>query len=777
MPTIKNVFCSICLLTIAVLGFAVPRARAQRPFTVADDIGMSYFGDPFLDEAEPIVFSPNRRYVVVHTERGRLDIDRPESTLRVYRLEDIRKFLLRPARSAPPAPLWEFSKATYKDGPVIQELRWLSNSQGFGFLAASESGNKQLFLANLKTKRVRALTSANQQVESFDIRDSENFVYTAQSPAVRADIAADSRAVRIVGTNRAIAMLLSPDEMLSQSDLSELWAVVRGKRFVIEDQTAHEALPLHWRGQQALALSPDGSSVITALPVPEIPAVWETLYPSPPATDNFRIQAGPQNVRALAGWFFASRYVLIDLRSEEVKSLPLGPLGYEAGWWAFPIAAWSPDGKSVVLTNTFLDREVKDAAAVPARPCQVVLDLARGGVTCLEQMKGSTQGGILEDGYHTVDRVRFDGSSDRITLEYTLPGDSLRGASTYVRSAGGSWAPDNSPSQAAVHEAIRMSVQQGLNDPPVLAATDSVTGLSRVIWDPNPQFRGVDTGGASVYKWTDESGRELVGGLFKPFHYEAGRRYPLVIQTHGFSETEFIPSGIYPTSFAARALAGAGFMVLQVRGCRIRRTTEEGPCQVSAYESAVKKLSADGLIDPTRVGIVGFSRTCYYVLEALTRSTLHFKAASIASGVDMGYMQYMLADLSFAGDGDSGMGAPPFGEGLQQWLKRSPGFNMDKVTTPLMVVAVGRADIPFEWQPYSTLLHLHKPVDLIVLKEGTHPLSNPGQRMASQGGTVDWMRFWLMGEEDPDPAKADQYVRWRKLRTVQDQGGINHTTN
>jgi hypothetical protein len=26
--------------------------------------------------------------------------------------------------------------------------------------------------------------------------------------------------------------------------------------------------------------------------------------------------------------------------------------------------------------------------------------------------------------------------------------------------------------------------------------------------------------------------------------------------------------------------------------------------------------------------------------------------------------------------------------------------------------------------------------------------------MASQQGNVDWFRFWLVGEEDPDPTKA-----------------------
>jgi hypothetical protein len=32
---------------------------------------------------------------------------------------------------------------------------------------------------------------------------------------------------------------------------------------------------------------------------------------------------------------------------------------------------------------------------------------------------------------------------------------------------------------------------------------------------------------------------------------------------------------------------------------------------------------------------------------------------------------------------------------------------------------------------------------------------------------VDWYCFWLKDEEDPDPAKAEQYKRWRELKTLQ----------
>jgi hypothetical protein len=67
------------------------------------------------------------------------------------------------------------------------------------------------------------------------------------------------------------------------------------------------------------------------------------------------------------------------------------------------------------------------------------------------------------------------------------------------------------------------------------------------------------------------------------------------------------------------------------------------------------------------------------------------------------------------------------------------------------------------------LRYLQKPVDLIMLRSGTHVMTNPTQRLAAENTNVDWFRFWLKGEEDPDLAKADQYGRWRELRLLQEQ--------
>jgi hypothetical protein len=73
-----------------------------------------------------------------------------------------------------------------------------------------------------------------------------------------------------------------------------------------------------------------------------------------------------------------------------------------------------------------------------------------------------------------------------------------------------------------------------------------------------------------------------------------------------------------------------------------------------------------------------------------------------------------------------------------------------------------------EWEWFAALRRLGKPVELIYLHDGDHVLQRPWERVTSQHGNVDWFAFWLKGEEDPDPAKAEQYARSRELRKMQE---------
>jgi dipeptidyl aminopeptidase/acylaminoacyl peptidase len=745
------------LLTMAFPEVAIAQTATRR-FTVADDIGLNQLGGIVL-------FSPDDRYFIVTSDRGRLDLNRCESSLRVYSTEEVHRALSRSDTANEPPPFWTISKSTYKDGPIISRVQWLPDSTGFVFLAKTPSGNDQLFLANIRTKALQALTNEDQRVMAFDVRSASHYVYCVMSPAIKRQVAESRQASAIAGTGYDIYTLMYPQDSLQFSDLSELWAVLDGKRFRVVDASSRHPLAIHQEGQWALALSPDGRSVVTALPVSDIPPAWETLYPPPTPTSAYRVRAGRQNPDAFAGWSDVSEYVSVDLASGKIKPLIHAPTGTNTGWVGSSLAAWSADGRSVVLANTFLPLHTPGSAEQANRPCVVVADLVAGSLTCLERRKEQTEHKDKES--WRVDNLHFaSGTSMRVIVRHES-GEST----TYSQLNDGSWSPDATADDSVPKShSIDISVKQGLNDPPVLVASDKTAKNSRIIWNPNPQLKDIQLGEVSVFKWKDKNAHDWLGGLYKPPDYVTGKLYPLVIQTHGFDEHEFQPGGAYPTAFAAQELAAAGFLVLQVEDCDFPATPEEGPCQVAGYEAAVEQLSSAGLVDPDRVGIVGFSRTCYYTLQALTTSTLRFKAASITDGFNEGYWQYIMqvdnGDNGFAHEEDVMVGAAPFGAGLVQWLKRSPEFNMDKVQAPLQVVALGRPDVLFMWEPYGTLRYLKKPVDLIVLDSDEHILTNPAARMASQGGTVDWFRFWLEGEEDPDPAKATQYKRWQDLQQL-----------
>lgn len=761
----------------------------RRGFTVQDDIAFSHFGSLFRGGLlASSAFSPDGRLFVINTERGRLRLGRPESTIRVFRTEDVKTFLAKSGIVVPPSPLWTFSESGSKDGPIVSHIRWLADSSGIAFLAKVRTGNKQLLLARLRERTIRPLTPEAQDVTAFDIRDPNHFAYTVLSSAIEKSLNNEAHATSIVGTGRDLSRLLFPGEIhseMEQFDRTELWAVQEGRRFRVEDRATKRPLTIYSTGQQALTLSPDGRSLVTALPVATIPPSWETLYPAAYPFLRDRIRPHEQDLEAFSGHGYINEYVSVDLSTGVVKQLANAPIGNDLGWTTAGVvqAAWSRDHRSVALSNTFVPSSLGGGDQHGNPLCVVVYDFRADTLTCLERFPLTAENDAQQRS-RKITNVEFslkDGGR-RVVLQYVTQPDGAPGETSYLRANDGVWKEDFAEnSQRSRSRSLRISVRQGLDVPPVLVATDVAGGASRVIWDPNPQLEKIDLGEACRYQWKNATGHESIGGLYKPPGYVEGRRYPLVIQTHGFPENEFIPSGIFPSAFAARELAAAGMMVLQVNDihdCAVKLATpEEASCVVADYEAAVAQLVKDGLVDPDLIGIIGFSRTSYYVMQALTTSALRFRAASITDGFNAGYFQYLTAvDLNHNAnihETDAVIGSPPFGDGLRKWLERSPEFNISKVTSPLQVVALNHTSLVVVWEPYAELRALNRPVDLLVLTEGTHVLSNPAGRLASQGGTVDWFRFWLQEYEDPAPRKQAQYVRWKQLRKLQQQKQAN----
>jgi dipeptidyl aminopeptidase/acylaminoacyl peptidase len=320
-----------------------------------------------------------------------------------------------------------------------------------------------------------------------------------------------------------------------------------------------------------------------------------------------------------------------------------------------------------------------------------------------------------------------------------------------------------------------VKLEENINTPPKLVLQRHESDKPDVTIDLNPQFASLQFSPGETVQWRSSEGHNIEGGLYLPIHYLPGRTYPLVIQTHGFDPNHFYIDGPFTTAFAAQALAGLGFVVLQT-GIDLNRDRNAGPWSdqkgahaMAMYEGAIDYLARRGLINRNRVGLVGFSATCYGVLYTLTHSKYPFAAAIISDGIDGGYFQYMLTANGYSPTADYFElvnGGPPFGAGLQSWLQNAPGFNMDKIRAPLRIEAIGNFSLIASWESLAGLKRLRKPVELIWIRDGVHILQRPSDRLISQQGTVDWLSFWLMPDEHRS-VSLEHYNRWSELRELQ----------
>ncbi|WP_446742015.1 alpha/beta hydrolase family protein [Silvibacterium acidisoli] len=338
-----------------------------------------------------------------------------------------------------------------------------------------------------------------------------------------------------------------------------------------------------------------------------------------------------------------------------------------------------------LVTNTFLAKEsalgtIEEVNA----PCAVAtFDVATERTACVALSRLPKM---------RLTKASFQGASQAIQTEWIQDGTLIK--ETYRNQAGKWERTSASPEPSNPATTIEVEVRQSLNEPQALWAADIKTGKQKLLWAPNARLTALKSGTASVFHWRDPSGYEWSGGLLKPNGYESGHRYPLVIQTHGFNPHEFLVDGSYTTGFAARPLAAAGMMVLQVEDRRDRSSRpvcEEAASFADGSAAAIKELAAEGLIDPEKVGIIGFSRTSWYVETTLERYPDLFKAATLIDGIDQGYESYLLLCPnvpSCKNNHEAADGGSPFGANLPHWLDAAPSFNLNQVHTPLRVEAI-----------------------------------------------------------------------------------------
>lgn len=321
---------------------------------------------------------------------------------------------------------------------------------------------------------------------------------------------------------------------------------------------------------------------------------------------------------------------------------------------------------------------------------------------------------------------------------------------------------------SSVAEKTRLvSLSEKFDQPPRIVVRRPDDTETRVLLDLNPNLHSLLLGNAREIQWRDRTGASYTGGLITPPDFRVGRHYPLIIQTHGWEPASYLFDGESAAGYAAQVLAGRGFVVAQVPFAKESGPTDEGPANQRMLESLIDRLSSQQLIDKSRVGLQAWSRTGYHVRYMLTHSHYPIAAAVLVDSMNGDYFQLMAEGPSPAAlDTYSEMnGGQPFGEGLSLWTKDNPGFRLERIETPLLFIDY---DTPLnDWDWFSGLRFLNKPVSLVWLPSSGHWPTRPSDRAATQGRTVDWFCFWMLGQKSELSQSWAGHDGWTSMQRMQ----------
>lgn len=776
--------------------------NTKRTFTVEESIKMVKIVEPNVNSSAlyhpEIKMSQDGKYFVIVTRRGNPATGKNEYNLLLYQSSQVRAFLndndgmasllenTSKSQDKLPESRILAHVTTSLNESAFQSIAWLEDNKTLAFIGwfdtEEDETSGQVYKLDIRSGILNKLTNHPRPVTGFAFNiASQKIVFVSKLPPKLGDDREKSS--YLVGV-RLLPSVNNPNYEISEGREANQYYVQdieRAGHALAIGQIYNDEIPY-----PLISLSPDGYRAIVLTPKDPTPLRWKDGYNFLQTSFFKKYFNGFDDNIMLSRAGFLKQFSLIDLRTGNIRPVFDAPTGYILGGLNID-AHWMPDSNSVILANTALPLDVTDEEEKNRRShmfSTVEYNVDTGRITPIT--------------YHTVEKYYAapdsmetpDGQFWALTLELsgTLKIEERKDVNKILpakifKKIGNKWVPvqesqtatDAVPAKkTGPNSVLEISIHQDLNTPPEIMAQDKSTGVKKIITDLNPQFQKLTFGRTQILNWKDRNGKDWTGGLVYPPNFKEGQKYPLVIQTHGFNPKEFLidgPSGV-ASAYAAQALANKGIMVLQMKDGMEQKYTSLSGTQ-RGYEAAIDHLVAMKLIDRKKVGMIGWSATSVPIQHTLLYSEYPIAAAILADSynIDMGAYGTMFGmDMKFVEKMNDG--AVPWGEGLKKWMANDPTFHMDRLRTPLRLEQYTTPPSLW-WNTYTILKRQHKPVEYYVFNDAYHDLVKPAHRMASQGGNVDWFAFWLKGEEDPDPAKADQYKRWRKLRIQQEKSIIN----
>lgn len=298
---------------------------------------------------------------------------------------------------------------------------------------------------------------------------------------------------------------------------------------------------------------------------------------------------------------------------------------------------------------------------------------------------------------------------------------------------------------------------------PDLLVSDLHFRKSVRLTDANPQQQAVNWGTAELIRWTSLDGTPLEGVVYKPADFDPEKRYPLIVNFyernadtyHSYRQPEPHRSTIDYHFYTSN-----GYVIFNpdVR-------YKDGYPGQSAYNCiipGVEKLLRQGYIDRKRIGAQGHSWGGYQVADLATRTDLFAAIESGAPVVNMfsayGGMRWGTGlNRSFQYEhGQSRIGRTPW-EAPELYRENSPLFQMDKVKTPILIMANDN-DGHVPWyqgiEYFVALKRLQKPVWLLNYTGEPHWPMRMANRIDFQKRMFGFFQHYLNGEPMPEWMKT-----------------------
>lgn len=294
---------------------------------------------------------------------------------------------------------------------------------------------------------------------------------------------------------------------------------------------------------------------------------------------------------------------------------------------------------------------------------------------------------------------------------------------------------------------------------------------------------------SEIITWQGAMDETVEGILYYPYKYEEGKKYPLIVMIHGGPNGADMDLFRDRLTYPAHLMAERGAFSLKVNyhgssnygiefGESIAGHYYE--YEVPDIEKGVDHLIARGNVDEEKLGIIGWSNGAI-LGTALTIHTDRYKVASLGAGDVNWTSDYGNCAFGVAFD-NYYFGGPPW-ERVEHYIKKSPLFQMHKVTTPTLIFH-GSNDraVPYEqgWEYYRALKVIGKaPVRFISFPgegHGPRKLAHQRRKLSEE---IKWFEKYLFKtyEEKNEAMKKgsplDLLPEYQKIANVKGAKGID----